>query len=117
MIPLGQFLDVLGCNEYVGWYDGPPEKAAGLNWKVTLNKPLIISEFGGDAVYGLRGDKSARWTEEYQKNLYEQQIAMLRKIPRLPECRHGSSRISDPQAAVAAHPGFLQPQRIDLEPR
>ncbi|HEX6730216.1 MAG TPA: glycoside hydrolase family 2 TIM barrel-domain containing protein [Pyrinomonadaceae bacterium] len=81
--PLGQHLDVLGCNEYVGWYDGPPEKAAGLNWKVTLNKPLIISEFGGDALYGLRGDKSARWTEDYQKNLYEQQIAMLRKIPSL----------------------------------
>ena len=24
--PLGEYLDVLGCNEYVGWYDGLPEK-------------------------------------------------------------------------------------------
>ena len=81
--PLGQYLDVLGCNEYVGWYDGLPEKADGLSWKVSLNKPLIISEFGGDALFGLHGAKSQRWTEEYQKDLYEHQIAMLRKIPSL----------------------------------
>jgi len=81
--PLGQYLDVLGCNEYVGWYDGLPEKADGLSWKVSLSKPLIISEFGGDALFGLHGPKSQRWTEEYQKDLYEHQIAMLRKIPAL----------------------------------
>lgn len=81
--PLGEDLDVLGCNEYVGWYDGAPEKADNLNWKVTLNKPLIISEFGADAKYGLRGDKAARWTEEYQRSVYEHQIAMLKKIPSL----------------------------------
>ena len=81
--PLGQHLDVLGCNEYVGWYDGSPDKADHLTWKVTLNKPLIISEFGGDALFGLHGDKRARWTEEYQKELYEHQLAMLRRIPSL----------------------------------
>jgi beta-glucuronidase len=81
--PLGEYLDVLGCNEYVGWYDGPPEKADGLVWKVAQNKPLVISEFGGDALYGLHGDKGQRWTEEYQKNLYEHQLAMLRRIPAL----------------------------------
>ncbi|HEY6245009.1 MAG TPA: glycoside hydrolase family 2 TIM barrel-domain containing protein [Pyrinomonadaceae bacterium] len=81
--PLGQYLDVLGCNEYVGWYDGLPEKADGLTWKVTLNKPLVISEFGADALYGKHGDKGQRWTEEYQKDVYEHQIAMLKKIPAL----------------------------------
>jgi beta-glucuronidase len=81
--PLGEYLDVLGCNEYVGWYDGPPVKADHLTWKVALNKPLVISEFGGDALFGKHGDKNARWTEEYQKDLYEHQIAMLRRIPSL----------------------------------
>ena len=81
--PLGEYLDVLGCNEYVGWYDGVPEKADGLTWKVAQNKPLIISEFGADALFGNHGDKAARFTEEYQKDLYEHQIAMLRKIPTL----------------------------------
>jgi beta-glucuronidase len=81
--PLGQYLDVLGCNEYVGWYDGLPEKADGLTWKVTLNKPLVVSEFGADALYGKHGDKGQRWSEEYQKDVYEHQIAMLKKIPAL----------------------------------
>jgi beta-glucuronidase len=81
--PLGEYLDVLGCNEYLGWYDGPPEKADRLTWKVALDKPLIISEFGGDALFGLHGNKGARWTEEYQKDVYEHQITMLRKIPSL----------------------------------
>ncbi len=31
--PLGEHLDVLGCNEYVGWYDGPPAKADRLVWR------------------------------------------------------------------------------------
>ncbi len=81
--PLGEYLDVLGCNEYVGWYDGLPAKADNLQWKVTQNKPLVISEFGGDALFGNHGDAGARWTEEYQKNLYEHQIGMLKKIPSL----------------------------------
>ena len=81
--PLGEYLDVLGCNEYVGWYDGLPEKADRLTWKITQKKPLVISEFGGDALFGYHGDKKVRWTEEYQKDLYEHQIAMLRKIPSL----------------------------------
>jgi beta-glucuronidase len=81
--PLGEYLDVLGCNEYVGWYDGLPEKADGLQWKVSLNKPLIISEFGGDALFGYHAAPNVRWTEEYQKNLYEHQLKMLRKIPSL----------------------------------
>jgi beta-glucuronidase len=81
--PLGEFLDVLGCNEYVGWYDGLPVKADDLTWKVALNKPLIISEFGADALFGRHGDKGVRWTEEYQRDVYEHQIAMLRKIPSL----------------------------------
>jgi beta-glucuronidase len=79
--PLGEFLDVLGCNEYVGWYDGPPDKADRLDWRTKYEKPLIMSEFGGDALFGNHGDVLARWTEEYQENLYRHQIAMLKRIP------------------------------------
>ena len=79
--PLGEFLDVLGCNEYVGWYDGLPAKADGLEWKSKYNKPLIMSEFGGDALYGLRGDELTRWSEEYQESIYKHQIGMLKRIP------------------------------------
>jgi beta-glucuronidase len=79
--PLGEFLDVLGCNEYVGWYDGLPEKADGLEWKSKYQKPLVMSEFGGDALFGHHGDSLTRWTEEYQESIYQHQIAMLKKIP------------------------------------
>ena len=79
--PLGEYLDVLGCNEYVGWYDGLPDKADRLEWKSKYQKPLIMSEFGGDARYGHHGDALTRWTEEYQENLYRHQLAMLKRIP------------------------------------
>ena len=79
--PLGEYLDVLGCNEYIGWYEGTPDLASRTRWKSKYNKPLIMSEFGGDAKFGLHGAPTERWTEEYQESIYRQQIAMLKQIP------------------------------------
>lgn len=81
--PFADFVDVVSVNEYIGWYDGLPEKADRVKWNVNPNKPLIISEFGGDAQFGLHGSKDARWTEEYQEELYIRNLAMLEKIPSL----------------------------------
>lgn len=82
--PLGEYLDVIGLNEYVGWYGKyRPEDADHMEWKFAYAKPVIVSEFGAGAVYGLHGDSDARFTEEYQANLYEHQIGMLRRIPAL----------------------------------
>ena len=75
--PLGEYLDVLGCNEYVGWYGGTPEDAATKKWATTYNKPLVISEFGGGALYGNHGSEDAKWTEEYQQKLFVNQLIML----------------------------------------
>jgi beta-glucuronidase len=79
--PLGEYVDVFGCNEYVGWYDGLPEKADRLEWKMKYQKPLIMTEFGGEAPYGYHGDPLTRWTEEYQENVYQHQVNMLKRIP------------------------------------
>ena len=79
--PFGEYLDVLGCNEYIGWYDGLPAKADSITWKNALNKPVIISEFGGGALYGMHGDALTRWTEEFQANVYEHNLKMLDKVP------------------------------------
>jgi len=79
--PLGESLDVLGLNEYLGWYFGRPEDADRWQWESKYAKPLIVSEFGGDALYGKHGDASTRWTEENQANLYVHQLAMIRRIP------------------------------------
>jgi beta-glucuronidase len=81
--PLGEALDVLGLNEYIGWYDGPPEKARTLAWKTKWEKPLVISEFGAGAKRGHHGSDDERWTEEYQAVVYREQLAMLQKIGNL----------------------------------
>jgi beta-glucuronidase len=81
--PLGSALDVIGVNEYIGWYEQQPETADITNWKVGYDKPLIVSEFGGDARAGLHGDERQRWTEEYQANIYRHQLPMLNRIPQL----------------------------------
>lgn len=81
--PLGELLDVIGTNEYLGWYWGTPADISLMQWKMTYDKPLIISEFGAGAPAGNHGDADARWTEEYQAQVFTRQIEMLQKIPAL----------------------------------
>ena len=79
--PLGEYLDILGCNEYHGWYDNRmPEEVDVLKWGTKYKKPLIISELGADALYNNHGDIHTRFTEEYQDNFFKHQLTMLRKI-------------------------------------
>lgn len=78
---LGESLDVLGINEYVGWYEGKPERTDELQWKIAYNKPVILSEFGAGAPAGRHGAADERWTEEYQVNVYQHQLAMAQRIP------------------------------------
>jgi len=81
--PFGKYLDVVGLNEYLGWYDGLPDKIAKINYVTVYNKPIIVSEFGAGALQGLYGDKMERWTEEYQSYVYEEQIKLMKKMPNL----------------------------------
>lgn len=81
--PLGKSLDVIGFNEYIGWYEGTPERADAMQWKVAYDKPLIVSEFGGGAKAGLHGPETERWTEEYEASIYKHQMTMLNRIPQL----------------------------------
>jgi beta-glucuronidase len=81
--PLAEVLDVLGLNEYLGWYWGRPEDADKMQWKSNWNKPLIVSEFGGGAPYGRHGNADEIWTEEYQDNLFQHQLGMVERMPNL----------------------------------
>jgi beta-glucuronidase len=81
--PLGSTLDVIGVNEYIGWYEQHPETADITDWRIGYQKPLIVSEFGGDAKAGLHGGNNDRWTEEYQANIFQHQIGMLNRITTL----------------------------------
>ncbi len=81
--PFAEVVDVLSFNQYIGWYDGLPEKCETITWKIEQDKPVLISEFGAGAKHGLHGDKNARWTEEFQEDLYIKTIAMIDKIEKV----------------------------------
>lgn len=74
-----KFVDVVSFNQYVGWYRDVND-ASKMTWEIPYDKPVIVSEFGGGAKYGLHGPKNQRWTEEFQENLYIENLSMLDKI-------------------------------------
>ena len=83
--PFTENLDVVAVNKYMGWYHPWPVPPTEAVWDVVPDKPLIISEFGGEALYGQHGDRNvaSSWSEEYQARLYEDNIEMFRHIPNL----------------------------------
>jgi len=76
-------LDVIGVNAYIGWYTPWAADPKAYVWKTDFVKPLIMSEFGGEALYGHHGsaDTASSWSEEYQEQLYKNNIAMFKNIP------------------------------------
>lgn len=79
--PLMKSLDVIGYNEYIGWYFDTPESVASYHFEDPLGKPVIMSEFGGGAMAGMHGPATERFTEEYQAALYKNQFLLFRKLP------------------------------------
>jgi len=78
---LSDHLDVIGINEYYGWYDPDFDKLPKILKNSNPGKPVVICEFGGDARLGQRGSVDDLWTEDKQKRLYEQQVETFKKCP------------------------------------
>lgn len=78
--PLMQQLDIISFNEYLGWYGGLPAECQKKTYQSAMDKPIIVSEFGGGALQGFYGDSLTRWSEDYQEYLYKENIAMFDKI-------------------------------------
>ena len=78
--PLIAALDVVGQNEYIGWYEGQPEDADAKHWTLPA-KPFIMSEFGAEAKFGNHGGDHDRWTEEQQANVLTHQFNMMHNMP------------------------------------
>ena len=81
--PFAEVVDILSFNQYIGWYDGGVEKCKTISWNIEYDKPVMISEFGAGAKYGLHGEKDTRWNEEYQEYLYEETLKMIDQIDQL----------------------------------
>ncbi len=97
--PLGEIVDVIGYNEYLGWYmsgfiaEQMREKGLDVSEAevretmlremvkfsidTKFGKPLVISEFGAGAKQGVHGGPVDVWSEEYQARVYRSQLAML----------------------------------------
>jgi beta-glucuronidase len=79
--PLGESLDLVSFNEYLGWYGGTPASCRTALWETKYNKPLFISETGAGALGGYHADSLTIWSEEYQAWYFAEQTAMLEKMP------------------------------------
>jgi beta-glucuronidase len=79
--PLGQYVDLVAFNEYLGWYGGLPSSCRSANWSTPYDKPLFISETGAGAKYGFHADSLTRFSEEYQAWYYREQINMFKRMP------------------------------------
>lgn len=99
-------LDVIGINEYIGWYKPWTKPPSEVEWVSSYNKPLIISEFGCEALYGNHGSSeiAGLWNEEYMEQFYKDQITMFKNIPFL----SGTCAwvLADFQSPLRMHPIF-----------
>lgn len=78
---LEQHLDIIGLNEYCGWYTADLKTLPALFANSKPEKPVIVTEFGADAYAGLHGTITDKGTEECQAFVYEKQIETIRNIP------------------------------------
>jgi beta-glucuronidase len=81
--PLADQLDLVSFNEYAGWYWASNAEMLNYRFNIKYGKPVLITEFGADALGGYHADADTRWSEEYQDTLYRNQFRMLSAIPGL----------------------------------
>ena len=82
--PLVNDLDVMSVNTYNGWYTPDPlASVPDIEWRSPARKPLIFSEFGGDALAGYRDEVAEphKFSEDFQAEYYRRTLAMARKVP------------------------------------
>jgi len=79
---LADKIDIIGINEYYGWYDPDFSKLPRVLSSSNPSKPIIISEFGADCKAGhtKQGSRDDMFSEEFQHDVYLKQIEVLSSI-------------------------------------
>jgi beta-glucuronidase len=84
-----EFCDVVCLNRYLGWYS----QGGNLDEAMTLlsteldalhekfGKPILLTEFGADAIAGQHAQPPEMFSEEYQAELLVRYIELLRQKP------------------------------------
>lgn len=78
---LADCLDIIGINEYYGWYEPDFTKLIKIFKNSKPTKPVIISEFGADGRLGARGTADDLGTEDCQLAIYRKQLDTIARIP------------------------------------
>ncbi len=85
---VSQLADVIMLNRYYGWYVFLDDlRVAESAWRQELagwaseGKPILITEYGADAIAGLHDLGAAPWSEEYQQAFLEMTSRVFDAIP------------------------------------
>ncbi|MBE2270495.1 MAG: beta-galactosidase, partial [Anaerolinea sp.] len=84
-----QFMDIIGLNRYNGWYTQAGEIAKGVQSVADeldliyrkFGKPILLSEFGAEALPGHHALPAEMYSEEYQADFLTAYIEMARTKP------------------------------------
>lgn len=78
---LAEHLDVIGINEYYGWYYPNFEELEEVGRRSSPDRPVVISETGAGALAGHHGRPGDFFTEEHMAWVYEKQLDLVRRLP------------------------------------
>jgi beta-glucuronidase len=78
---LASHLDIIGLNEYFGWYEPDFTGLERLLANSNPDRPVVISEVGADALAGHRGGTRELFTEDCQADIYRHQFAIIARAP------------------------------------
>jgi beta-glucuronidase len=78
---LTQHLDVIGINEYFGWYEQGFEGLQRLLDNSNPDRPVLITETGADAKAGHHGREDELFTEECQARILNEQVRISSAKP------------------------------------
>jgi beta-glucuronidase len=85
-----KYCDVILWNRYYAWYQdgGHPEDVAlqveheAEAWREAFpEKPVMLAEFGADAIAGQHSEPAVMFSEEYQQEIIQQYCDQLDKLP------------------------------------
>ncbi|MGI9492500.1 MAG: glycoside hydrolase family 2 protein, partial [Geminicoccaceae bacterium] len=77
---LAAHLDLVGINEYYGWYEPDIEDLAEIGRNYDLDRPLIITETGADAPVGRRSNRDDLFSEDQMLACYQEQFKTIVEI-------------------------------------
>lgn len=77
---LADYIDIIGLNEYYGWYEENFEDLAKIGENSNPDRPVVVSETGADGVIGPKGPVKGLFSEAYMAEVYRKQIATLRQL-------------------------------------